>query len=187
VSQELVSAKIVAEDISSEDIRDISDFFADSVSTEEIETIADKNAVVAVTLTSDNVIGGELAKEWLVAPEGDSWRLVWFDGRNSPDAAARRFYRLITQADTPEALDDPVEKGSHSASPLVNTAEYTPWYFRSLRQQELTDTEIVAENIPVSEIASEFTPLISWASQNELETIAEENAVVEIVLRDPRQ
>lgn len=90
VSQELVRAEVVAEGISSEDIRDISDFFAGSVSMEEIETIADENAVVAVTLTSDNVVGGELAKEWPVPPEGDSWRLVWFDGRNSPDASARR-------------------------------------------------------------------------------------------------
>lgn len=186
VSQELVSAEVVAEDVSSEDVRDVSDFFAGSVSTEEIETIADENAVVAVTLTSDNVIGGELAKEWLVAPEDDSWRLVWFDERNSPDAAARRFSHLIKGAETLEALDEPVEEGSHSVSPLVNVAEYTPWYFRSLRRQDLVDAEVVAENIPVSEIASEFTPLINWASQDELEAIVTENAVVEMLLRDPR-
>jgi hypothetical protein len=36
------------------------------------------DAVVATTLDDDSVPGGRVAIEWLVAPDGREWRLVWF-------------------------------------------------------------------------------------------------------------
>lgn len=184
LGQELVDVEVVEEDIGEERIRDLSDFFAGSVDGEEVETIAENNAIVAVTLESEAAIGGVLAVEWLVAPEDDEWRLVWFDDRKSPEAAAREFFRQVTLAESLGALDDPVAERSHSASPLVNVAEYTPWYFRGLRRQELVQTHLVAENISSDEIASQFTPLLSWASRDEIGAIAEKNAVVALSLSD---
>jgi hypothetical protein len=182
--QSLVDAEVVATDVSAETIRSISDFLAGWLSDEAIETIAETNAVVAVSLESEAVIGGELAKEWLVAPEGGEWRLVWFDERDAPGAAARRFFRSVALADSFEALDDPVDAQSHSASPLLNVAEYTPWYFRGIRRQSLRETEVVARNVDATEIAAEFGSFLSWASQDELAEIAGENAVVAMALRD---
>lgn len=184
VRQELIDSSVVDENLSGEEIRDISDFLAASVSDETIESIAEENAIVAVTLDSDEIIGGVLAKEWLVAPEDGAWRLVWVDDRNSPRAAARAFFRQVTVAETLEALDEPVAEWSHSLSPLVNVAEYTPWYFRGLRRQTLEGTRIAAENIDAGEIAAEFAPVTNWASRDEIDTIAEENAVIAVSLRD---
>ena len=182
--QELVEIEVVEKDVSGEEIRDTSDFFAGSVSQNEVETIAENNAVVAVTLETADAAGGVFAKEWLAAPEDGEWRLVWFDERRGPEAAAREFFRQVKLAETLGALDRPVARLSHSASPLVNVAEYTPWYFRGLRRQELVQTDVVAEDIERSEIASQFTPVTSWASREEIEGITEENAVVEMSLSD---
>jgi hypothetical protein len=182
--QRLVDTEVVGEDLSTGEILDVSDFFAGAVSREEVETIAENNAVVAVTLETEDVIGGVFAKEWLVAPEDGEWRLVWFEERESPRAAAREFFRQVKSADSLEALDQPVGDLSHSTSPLVNVAEYTPWYFRGLRRQELVQTHVVAENVEPGEIASEFTAFTSWASRRDIEAVAGENAVVALSLRD---
>jgi hypothetical protein len=184
VGQHLVDVTVVDENVSSEEIRETSDFFTGSVSDETIESIAEENAVVAATVESDGIIGGVFATEWLVAPEDGAWRLVWVDERNSPRAAARTFFRQVKTAETLAALDDPVAEWSHSLSPLVNVAEYTPWYFRGLRRQTLEGTTIAAENIDTGEIASEFAPVTNWASREEVDAIAEENAVVSVSLRD---
>jgi len=182
--QQLVDVEVVEEGITGEEIREVSDFFAGSVNEEDVGTVAENNAVVAVTLETEDVIGGVLAREWLVAPEDGEWRLVWFDERQSPEATARKLFRQVKLAESLGALDRPVEKFSHSASPLVNVAEYTPWYFRGLRRQELIGTTVVAENIAISEIASQFTPVMSWASRDEIEAVAERNAVVALSLSD---
>ena len=184
LEQSLVDAEVVATDVSAETIRSISDFFAGWLSDEEIDTIAETNAVVAVSLESEEAIGGELAKEWLVAPEGGEWRLVWFDERRAPRAAARQFFRSVALADSFEALDDPVDAQSHSESPLLNVAEYTPWYFGGIRRQSLLGTEVVARNVDATEIAAEFGSFLSWASRDELADVAGENAVVAMTLRD---
>lgn len=184
VGQQLLDVTVVDENVSSEEIRDISDFFAASVSDQTINIIAEENAIVAATVESEDILGGVFATEWLVAPEDGAWRLVWVDDRNSPRAAARRFFRQVKAAETLEALDEPVAEWSHSLSPLVNVAEYTPWYFRGLRRQMLEGTAVVAENIDTGEIATEFAPVTNWASRDELDTIAEENAVVAVSLRD---
>jgi hypothetical protein len=182
--QQLVEAEVVDENLSDEEILDISEFFAGSVSQTEAETLAETNAVVAVTLEAEEIIGGAFAKEWLVAPEDGEWRLVWFKERESPRAAARELFRQVKLADSLEALDRPIGDLSHSTSPLVNVVEYTPWYLRGLRRQKLVQTSVVAENIDPEEIASEFTAFINWASRNDVEAVAEENAVVALSLRD---
>jgi len=109
---------------------------------------------------------------------------LWFDERNAPRAAARRFFRSVALADSFEALDDPVDAQTHSASPLVNVAEYTPWYFRGIRRQSLLGTEVVAEDVGATEIATEFGSLLGWTSRDELADITGRNAVVAMTLRD---
>ena len=156
------------------------------MSDEAIERIAEQNAIVAATLEADTVIGGELATEWLVAPDDGAWRVVWPDSRNSPRAAVRRFFRQITQTEYPGQLTEPISELSHSSSPLANIADYTPWYFRGLRRQQLRRTEVTAENIDIRTIATTFTPIISWAQKSEVEAIAEQNAVVDVSLSDDR-
>jgi hypothetical protein len=184
LNQEVDEIEVVEEDVSAETVRDFSDFFAESVGEEAIGSIAEENAVVAVTLETDDVVGGTFAKEWLVAPEDGEWRLVWFGERDSPEAAVREFFRQVTLADSFEALDEPVADLSHSASPLVNVAEYTPWYFRGIRRQELGRTDVVAENVDPARIASEFTSFVSWTSGDAIEDVAGENAVVATSLSD---
>lgn len=182
--QDLVETEVVARDIDAERIQEISSFFAGTVSDEEIAALADTNAVVATTLEDDEVIGGELAKEWLLAPEDGNWRLVWFDDRNSPRAAVRRFFGQVSLTEYAGQLDDPVDTLTHPSSPLVNVAEYTPWYFSGIQRRELLGTEVVTENIAVSDIASEFDPITNFGSESSVEDIAEENAVVAVSLRD---
>jgi len=82
----VVDGAVVERDVGAERIRGISEFLAGSLSDADTDTLAGDNAVVAVTLEAERVVGGRLAKEWLVAPEDGAWRLVWLDGRNSPQA-----------------------------------------------------------------------------------------------------
>lgn len=184
LEQELVDVDLVEKNVSADTIRNMSAFLAGSVSDEEVATLAETNAVVAVTLESDRVMGGTLAKEWLVAPEDDEWRLVWFDDRNSPRAAAREFFRKVKQTEFAGQLDEPIGELAHPSSPLLNVVEYTPWYFRGIRRRDLVGTEVVAENIDTGEIVRQFDPVTSWLSQAEVESVAEENAVVAVTLRD---
>jgi len=183
--QNLVETEVIAENIDAATIREISAFFAGSVSDEERAALAETNAVVAVTLESEDVVGGELAKEWLLAPEDGEWRLVWFDERNSPRAAVREFFRQVTRVEFSGQLDEPVDELTHPSSPLVNVAEYTPWYFRGIRRRELVGTEVTAEDIDTGDIASKFDPATNWPAQGP-EEVAEENAVVAVTLRDDR-
>ena len=182
--QELVDVEVVEEDVGAERIEDISDFFAASVGEEGIAQLAGNNAVVAVILEADGVIGGRVAKEWLVAPEDGEWRLVWFDGRNSPRAAVREFVREVNVAGSIEALDDPVDDRSHSVSPLPSVVEYNPRFFAGLRRQELAGTEVVAENLDAGALADRFGLFANWARRADIEPIAGENAVVAVSLRD---
>jgi len=182
--QELVDIDVVEEDVGAERIEEVSDFFAASVGEEGIARLAGDNAVVAVTLEDESVIGGRVGTEWLVAPEDGEWRLAWFDERNSPRAAVRRFFREVNAAGSFEALDDPVDDRSHSVSPLPNLVEYNPRFFAGLRRQELVGTEVAAENLDAGELADRFGLLASWARRAEVEAVAGENAVVAVSLRD---
>jgi hypothetical protein len=182
--QELVDVEVVEEDVGAERIEDISDFFAASVGEEGIAQLAGNNAVVAVTLEADGVIGGRVTKEWLVAPEDGEWRLVWFDGRNSPRAAVREFVREVNVAGSIEALDDPVDDRSHRVSPLPSVVEYNPRFFAGLRRQELAGTEVVARNLDAGGLADRFGLFVNWARRADITAIAGENAVVAVSLRD---
>lgn len=182
--QELVDVEVVEEDVGAERIEAVSDFFAASVGEEGIARLAGNNAVVAVTLAAGEATGGRVAKEWLVAPEDGEWRLVWFDDRNSPQAAVREFFREVKTTETIEALDEPVADRSHSVSPLVNVVEYTPRFFAGLRRQELTGTEVVAKNLGAGELAGRFGLFANWARRADIEPVAGANAVVAVSLRD---
>lgn len=182
--QEVVDIEVVEEDVGAERIEDISDFFAASVGEDGIAQLAGNNAVVAVTLEDEAVIGGRVAKEWLVAPEDGEWRLVWFDDRNSPRAAVRQFFREVNVAESFEALDEPVDDRSHGVSPLPTLVEYNPRFFAGLRRQELTGSEVVAENLDPGALAGRFGLFINWARRADIEPVAGENAVVAVSLRD---
>lgn len=184
LDQELLEADVVERDINADAIREISDFLAGSLSDEELTTLAEANAVVAVTLESDDVIGGELAKEWLVAPENDEWQLVWLGPRNSPRAATRKFFRQVSQTEFAGQLDELIEELVYPSSPLLNVAAYTPWYFRGIQRRELVGTDVVAKDISAGELASEFDPVTNWPSKTNLDAITDENAVVAVSLRD---
>jgi len=186
IDQELIARLVVAEDVETGRIREFSEFFAGSLSDAALETLAANNAIVTAILerkTADRKII-RTSLEWLVAPEDGEWRLVWFDDRDDLTAAAEGFYGQVNAADGTSMLDDSITEFTHSASPLVNVSNYTPWVIRGLQRQELLGTEVVAQDISRGEIASEFTPVVSWASRNELDAIVENNAVVALRLRD---
>lgn len=186
LDQELIARQVVGEDVDTERVEGFSDFFAGSLSESDVETLAGNNAVVTTILDWRGANGApvRISREWLVAPENGEWRLVWFDGRNDPLAAAEGFFSRVNAADGISTLDESIAEFTHSASPLVNASNYTPWLFRGLRRQELLGTEIIAADIARDEIASDFSPVVGWASENELDTIVEDNTVVAVRLRD---
>ena len=47
-------------------------------SRDELDTIAEENAVVAVSLRDGQLGVEELEQLWLLAPDNGTWRLVWF-------------------------------------------------------------------------------------------------------------
>ena len=181
--QEIVAIEVVEEDVGAERVEDVSDFFAASVGEAGIARLAGENAVVAVTLETDDTAGGRVAKEWLVAPDDGEWRLVWFDDRNSPRAATRGFLRQVNAADSIEALDDPVDDLTHSVSPLVNLVEYNPRFFTGLRRQAFTGTEVVGQDLDAGALADRFGLFANWARRADIEAVAGENAVVAVSLR----
>jgi hypothetical protein len=181
--QEIVTIEVVEEDVGAERVEDVSDFFAASVGEAGIARLAGENAVVAVTLETDDTAGGRVAKEWLVAPDDGEWRLVWFDDRNSPRAATRGFLRQVNAADSIEALDDPVDDLTHSVSPLVNLVEYNPRFFTGLRRQAFTGTEVVGQDLDAGALADRFGLFANWARRADIESVAGENAVVAVSLR----
>ncbi len=181
--QELVDTEVVEADIDAERIRAISDFFAAAAGEEGITRLAGNNAVVAVTLENEEIIGGSVAKEWLVAPEDGEWRLVWFDDRNSPTAAVRKLFRQVSSAEGGR-LDEAVTATSHSASPLPYVADYAPRFFAGLRRQDLGRTEVVAEDVDATALAERFGLLANWTRRAEIDALTGENAVVTVSLSD---
>lgn len=183
--QTVTRTEVVAEDVDAETVRGFSQFFAAATGDDGIEAVAGDNAVVRVTLDTTTPEIGELAKNWLVAPEDGAWRLVWFDDPSGPAAGARRAFRAIRNADSLSALDDPVTEIAHSVSPLENVTAYAPWYFRGIRRQELVRARVADRNLDVGAIAGEFGGLTGWASRDDLAAVAENNAVVTLTLDDP--
>lgn len=186
LQRDLVSSAVVERDLDAVQIRDISEFLAASVSDRELDALTDENAVVAATLETDEVAGGTVTINWLVAPEDDAWRIVWFWEGTDPRAAVGAFVREVSSVAGSSVLDEPVETLSHRRSPLMNVAEYTPWVFDGLQRQTIVRAEVVAEDIDKRDIASEFTQFASWTTEDGIEAIAEENAVVSVSLQDDR-
>lgn len=187
---ELVEAAVAAEDVGAERIRGLSDFFAGSVTDEEVASLAAENALVAVTVAGDGINGGgELALEWLVAPEDGEWRLVWFDERNGPEAVVRRYYRRAAAAEDEAAFARQVAALSHGASPLPLVAESameTPGSLFAAPRQELVGTEIVATDVEMERILAVSDFLAGALTAEELAAIAEENALVAATVVDDR-
>jgi hypothetical protein len=181
--QRLVSTTVLAEDIDAARIRQISDFFAAYVGDAGVEAIAEENAVVAVTLDTD-LPGGTLAKEWLVAPENGRWRLAWPTTRNSPEASVRGLFRQVVSAESVTGLVDGVTEFAHSVSPLPALVADNPEFLDGTRRQRLVATAVDAENVGVELISDEFTPFADWADESDVETVAEENAVVALSFAD---
>jgi len=184
--QELVGLQVVTEDVGAERIRAFSDFFTGSLSETDIETFAGNNAIVAARIE----YGGEEATarttvDWLVVPEDGGWRLAWLDEVSGPRAVAEELYQTIDSIEQGySTLDESIRTVTHSASPLRNAANYTPWLFNGLRRQELLGTEVVAKDLTKAEIAGEFSSIVGWTSESELDALAGDNAVVGLRLRD---
>jgi hypothetical protein len=181
LEQDLVDMVVTRRDVDADYIEDISGFLAGSLSDAELETLAETNAVVAVTVGS---AAGPVRREWLVAPEDGDWRLVWVDSGNTPQAITRRFVQTIASVDSSEAADDPVDRLSHSVSPLFSLVEYNPWFFGGLRRQELLETRLAASDLDSSELVGRFGLLASWMDESDIDTIAGDNAVVEVTMVD---
>lgn len=63
--------------LTADEVSSLSGFLDGWLSDEDLAAVADENALVDVTLASDDTGGPTL--QWLVATEGDDWRLVWID------------------------------------------------------------------------------------------------------------
>jgi len=183
LEQDLVDMVVTRRDVDAGYIEDISGFLAGSLSDAELETLAETNAVVAVTVDSANS-AGRVRRDWLVAPEDGDWRLVWVDSGNTPQVITRRFIQTIASVDSIEAADDPVGRLSHSVSPLFSLVEYNPWFFGGLRRQELLRTRLGASELDSGELVRRFGLLASWMDKADIDTIAGDNAVVEVTMAD---
>ena len=181
-AQTLVDSEVVATNVGTDRIAGTSDFFTEWPGQAAIETIAQHNAVVAVTLEDDRVEGGTVEKEWLVAPENGDWRLVWFDRRDSPQTVVRQYYRSATDVDRPKEFAADVTTLAHSASPLPELVDDVPSAFAGLRQYELETTELVAENVDTDDILNRSDFLAASLTEDEVAAIARENAIVEATL-----
>jgi len=183
LEQDLVDMVVTRRDVDAGYIEDISGFLAGSLSDAELETLAETNAVVAVTVDSADS-AGRVRREWLVAPEDGDWQLVWVDSGNTPQAITRRFIQTIASVDSFEAADDPVGRLSHSVSPLFSLVEYNPWFFGGLQRQELLGTRLGASDLDSGELVRRFGLLASWMDEADIDTIAGDNAVVEVTMAD---
>ncbi|MEZ3145565.1 hypothetical protein [Halobaculum sp. MBLA0143] len=63
--------------LTADEVSSLSGFLDGWLSEDDLAAVADENALVDVTLASDDTGGPTL--QWLVATEDDDWRLVWID------------------------------------------------------------------------------------------------------------
>lgn len=184
--QELADAAVVAEDVSADRIRSISDFLAASLDDAEVESIAAENAVVSAIVADDGVDGGEFELRWVVATDDDEWRLVWPGEPEGPAAVVREFYRRAEAAESAEAFADDVDELSHPVSPLSDVAADVPGFFDGARRQDLADAEVVARDVGAERIRGVSDFFNAWVDDEAVEAIAAENAVVAVTLRGDR-
>lgn len=184
--QELIEAEVVAEDLSAERLRVVSDFFTGSVTDEQIETLAAENAVVSATVADADAPDGELVFEWFVAPEDGAWRLVWPGDWTGPEAVVREFYRRANAAESAAAFATDVRDLSHSLSPLSDVAADVPGFFDGAQRRELAEVEIAAEDVDAERVREISDFLAGALTRVQLETIADENALAAATILDDR-
>jgi hypothetical protein len=182
VRQEFSDAAVVAEDLSADEIRSISGFLAASLTDEEVESIASENAVVSATVVDGE--GGEAEFRWLVATADGEWRLVWPGVPEGPMAVVREYYRRAGEADDAEAFAADVEALAHPASPLGEIAADVPGLFDGARRQRLVEAEVVAEDVDAERVRGVSDFFGGAASDEAIEAIAAENAVVSVTVAD---
>jgi len=106
---------------------------------------------------------------------------------SSPTAVVESFYQIGDGLDQDSSVDDlldTIEPGLHSASPLpdlLEQAEDQSADQAAGQQQSLSSVsaEVTEENIGADRLSQEFGLGFSGVSQEDIDTIAEENAVVE--------
>lgn len=76
-TQTLVSTDTAERDIGPRQMLNRSEFFAESVTDEDLRAFASENAIVSATLRTDRAGVRAFQTQWLVAPDGGEWRLVW--------------------------------------------------------------------------------------------------------------
>jgi hypothetical protein len=75
--QRLLGTSVVAADVGLERIADEFTVFAGWADDSTLETVAEENAVIGLTLTDDDSAAETVVREWLVAPDDGEWRVVW--------------------------------------------------------------------------------------------------------------
>lgn len=106
---------------------------------------------------------------------------------SSPAAVVESFYQVVDGLDQDSSVDDvlsEIEPGLHSASPLPDFLEQaedesqdgTPTEPQSLSS---VSAEVTEEDVSADRLSQEFGLGFFGTSQEDIDTIAEENAVVE--------
>ncbi|SNR52903.1 hypothetical protein SAMN06266787_103145 [Halorubrum ezzemoulense] len=100
------------------------------------------------------------------------------EGAGGPAAAVEAYYRRASASEDAEAFAADVPALAHPVSPLSTLAEDVPMAFDTTVRQELADAAVVEENVSADRIRSISGFLSASLTDEELESIAAENAVV---------
>jgi len=106
------------------------------------------------------------------------------DDPDGPAAAVEEYYRRASASEDSEAFADTVIAIAHPTSPLSRVAEDVPMAFDATVRQELSETAVVTEDLSADEIRSISRFLSSSLSDEEIESLAAENAVVSATVVD---
>ncbi|OTF06014.1 hypothetical protein [Halorubrum sp. SD612] len=100
------------------------------------------------------------------------------DDAGGPATAVEAYYRRASASEDAEAFAADVPPLAHPVSPLSTLAEDVPMAFDTTVRQELADAAVVEENVSADRIRSISGFLSASLTDEELESIAAENAVV---------
>jgi len=103
---------------------------------------------------------------------------------NGPTAVVEAYYRRAADAEDAETFAGDVRDLAHPDSPLGRLAEETPMAFDSTVRQEFVDAAVVAEDLSAERIRSVSGFLAASLTDDEAESIADENAVVSATVED---
>ncbi|MEZ3165823.1 hypothetical protein ABNG02_00610 [Halorubrum ejinorense] len=95
-----------------------------------------------------------------------------------PAAVVEEYYRRASASEDAEAFADEVAGLAHGASPLSRLAEDVPMAFDSTVRQELSGAAVVVEDVSAERIRSISGFLSASLTDDEVESIAAENAIV---------